>query len=90
MWVVFLVLLAAMVVLMILTSGAYKGNQTVTGLSMLATGGTCAVLAGNGYQNRRRGVEASTLQTVLMVVLGIMALLYLAVGVLGLVGVVQA
>jgi hypothetical protein len=89
-WAVFLVLLAAMITLMILSSGTYKGNNTVSFLSSLATGGTCCVLAYNGYTNKRKGVEATTFQTVLMVLLGILGVLYVAFGVTGLTGFLKA
>jgi len=88
-WGVFLGLLAAMIVLMILSSTTYQGNRLVSFLSSLVTGATCCVLAYNGYRNRKRGVEATSFQTVLMILLAVLGVLYVAVGVMGLLGVVQ-
>jgi cation transport ATPase len=89
-WAVFFVALAAMIVLMILNSTTYKGNQTVSFLSSLATGATCCVLAYNGYVNKKRGVEATTFQTVLLVLLAVLGVLYVVIGGMGLSGFLKA
>lgn len=88
-WGVFLGLLAVMIVLMILSSTTYQGNRLVSFLSSLVTGGTCCVLAYNAYRNKKRGVEATSFQTVLMILLAVMGVLYAAVGLMGLLGIVQ-
>jgi len=86
----FFVLLAIMLALVVMGMGSYKGNALVSYLSSLFTGATCALLAGNGYSNKKKGKPATTFQTVLLVVLAGLGLLYLATGVMGLAALLKA
>lgn len=86
----FIVLVAAMAVLMILGLSSLKGNSLVSYLSSLATGAACCLLGYTGHTNKKRGKPSTPFQNVLVVVLAGLGVVYLAVGIMSLVGLLQA
>ena len=83
--IIFLVLLALMMALLIMSmTTAYKGNALVSYASSLASGATCCFLAYVGHGNKAKKKDATTFQTALVWVLGILGALYVLVGAMGL------
>ena len=72
--IVFFALLAVMLVLMAMgMSSAYQGNALVSNGASLSAGVTCCYLAYVGLHNKARKKAATTFQSGLIVVLGIVA-----------------
>jgi len=86
--IIFMVALAAVVVVMILGNTSLKGNPIANHLPSLLVGLICCFLAYNGFLNRS-GKEKTLIQKVLQWVLTGFGILYTYVGASGLIGLIS-